>query len=183
MGDGVWHSVIPITDEHVFLHLLRSVVLHNQGSENVLHSPALFARTLKEWDRIPSPYIKIYKKWWKWHVEPTELGLFYCNHVFLKAKKLEREKVDIIYNRKDMTRKYNSAARFKEMVPILLLKYGFESRADYSVKWSIFHGALGRESAPLKTGQNLGIFDHLSTGILTSEEAKRTVCMPVGELL
>lgn len=185
---SVWHSVVPITDEHVFLHLLRAVVLRFYEATGVPdriinYNPALFARTLKEWNRVPSPYVKIYRKWWKWHVEPTKLGLFYCNHVFQNAKKLECEKVDIIYNREDMKKEFNGVARFKEMVPILLWKYGFESRADYSVKWSVFHGALGRESAPLKTGQTLSIFDYLSTGITTFEEAKKTACMPVKELL
>ena len=182
MGKGVWHSVVPITDEHVFLHLLRAVVLNSQEPE-VSHNPSLFAKTLTEWGRIPSPYLTIYRKWWKWYVEPTELGKFYCYTVFKSAKAVECAKVDIIYTRKGMKEKFNSVARFKEMVPILLMNNGFASRADYSVKWSIFHGALTRERTPLERGQNLGIFDYLSTGIATYKEAERTACMPVEELM
>ena len=55
---GVWHSVVPITDEHIFLHLLRAVVLRFYKAPGIPdritnYSPILFARILKEWNRVP----------------------------------------------------------------------------------------------------------------------------------
>jgi len=203
MGDGMWHTIVPITDEHVFLHLLRAVYFHQKNinmKADCFHrqripyyNATLFAECLIEMGRVPSPYIKVYKKkpaWWRrsrWYVEITKLGIFYCNYVYTYVDRLDCEKSSHFYTRdKDglLNNKIpNAAARFRERLPLILYKYGFSSRADYLVKWSIFKGALGYHDAPLSFGQTLGMFDHNSEGIPTKKEADRTVCMSVEELI
>ncbi len=198
MSDGIWHTTIPITDEHVFLHLLRAVYFHFHGYENELkgcqrdYNAPLFARTLIEWGRLPSPYLNVYKQhaWFKfpqWRVEPTELGLYYSDYVYTYVDRLDCEIISFFYKRKENGRMGekipHAAARFRERLPIILQNYGFSSRADYLVKWSIFKGALGSHAAPLELGKHLNIFDSLSEGIPSRKEADKTVCIPVEELL
>lgn len=198
MGDGIWHTVIPITNEHVFLHLLRSIYFYQHNIERFTgclpdFNAKLFAEKLIEWERVPSPYVLVYKKktaWWKsyqWYVEIIKLGKFYCNHVYTYADKLDCEKSSHFYEKGENTwlgkKIPNAAARFRERLPLILHNYGFYNRADYLIKWSIFKGQLGYEKAPLPLGQRLGIFDDISEGIPTRGEADKTVCMPVEELI
>lgn len=197
MNEGIWHATIPITDEHVFLHLLRILVLRSYGHE-INIKPDSFSSWLEEKKRLPSPYVtaSVRRKWnflnRIWTVEPTKLGCFYCDFVYTYVKKLEHKKEDILrqreqpkntVNRKIQWRDLDGPTYFRKILPKLLIKYGFSSRADFLVKWSIFHGALGREEAPLKCNQKLNIFDNLSVGIPSSEEAKKTICMSPNKYL
>jgi hypothetical protein len=193
MGDGIWHTTVPITDEHVFLHLLRSVYMHHKGLEKRFpdFDATLFATHLIEWNRVPSSYVIVERKrpaWFKfprWYVVPTTLGLFYCNYVYTQTNKIDCDKYGFFYKRDSNGREKipNAAIRYREIIPVLLHNGGFSSRADYLVKWSIFKGALKWESAPLSLGHMLNIFDDLSEGIPSKKEADRTVCMPVEELI
>lgn len=194
MDDGIWHATIPITGEHVFLHLLRATYLYHRDGYIRNFNPEAYASYLIENNRVPSSYIKIYRKrpaWWKfprWNVEVTELGKYYCDYTYTYAKKIESDNINYFYEKDedgniDINKKIpNAAARFREKLPLILQNYGFSSRADYLVKWSIFIGSLGRVDAPIKSDR-LNIFDHISKGISTREEADRTVCMPVEELM
>lgn len=165
-----------ITEEHRLLHYVRHLRLVELGKEEAL-GYSLF-------EFLPSEYLRTEKEgWWifkKDKIVLTEKGSRISDVIYTAAMNLDRTIADIVHANVEKGNYRHGEAAVHELAPILLNRFGFKSRSDYLVKWSIFKGALGREGPPLRGG-NLTIHDQLYRGECR-EECMATLDQPVEEL-
>jgi len=157
----MWHVSCNISEEHKFLHYLRVLRLSGLGKKEY---PGLVYTK-------PSAYTVIEKQFFKKIIKLTPLGEYYCDYIWTYTGELEKLKSKMLHGDENRNR---AEARFQEAVPVLLQRYGFKSRADYLVKWSIFRGALGDKDSPLIYNY-LNIFDQLSDGIKNREDCLKSL--------